>query len=281
MWLLSTVVEKDVVHVPNEEYDNVPRSTPAPINVPTVSQTVPIPDKIDISVLNIYDRNNNGRLDRQELQVIETDYHYKRLTSQQVKCFVEVLGHVPTIAPMPTPSTSPTVSHTLQPYLPTCRTDDSDVWYYMRNKPIPVDYYSQGCQLPTDQPMQEYLANSDWIEAYKAGGWDCSQMAAYMEYALENCGYNTVIRRAECEGESIGHAWILVEFSQGWLAYECTGRYWVFPDAEVAKSYGSGYYNPSMYYAGTQYESIYDIWDADKHCRNSEAGFLQEWGWWT
>ena len=148
---------------------------------------------------------------------------------------------------------------------------------------IPDDYYAQDCELPTDQSMQEYLANSKWIDDYDAGGWDCSQMSAYMEYKLSNCGYNVVIRSANVEDENYGHSWILVEFKEGWLAYECTGRYWIYPNEAVARSYdpyGYVHWNPSMYDAGVQYESIYDVWEDYKWYSNGEEVFLKEYGWW-
>ncbi len=152
------------------------------------------------------------------------------------------------------------------------------------NSPIPGDYYLQDCKLPTDQSMQKYLANSDWVDDYEMGGWDCSQMAAYMEFMLENCGYNVVIRVADVEGEDYGHAWILVEFKEGMLAYECTSRHWVYPSESVARSYEPHsyvYWCPSMYDAGVRYESIYDIWNDYKQYSNGEKGFLNEFGWWT
>lgn len=149
--------------------------------------------------------------------------------------------------------------------------------------PIPDDYYSQDCELPTDQSMQEYLSNSHWVEDYEENSWDCSQMAAYMEFMLENCGYNVVIREADVAGEQYGHAWILVEFKEGWLAYECTERYWVYPNEAVARSYdpyGHVYWNPSMYDAGVQYDTIYDVWEYCRWYSNGEEAFLQEYGWW-
>jgi hypothetical protein len=149
--------------------------------------------------------------------------------------------------------------------------------------PIPDDYYSQSCELPTDQSMQEYLSNSHWVEDYEENSWDCSQMAAYMEFMLENCGYNVVIREADVAGEQYGHAWILVEFKEGWLAYECTERYWVYPNEAVARSYdpyGYVYWNPSMYDAGVQYDTIYDVWEYCRWYSNGEEAFLQEYGWW-
>jgi len=152
--------------------------------------------------------------------------------------------------------------------------------------PIPDEYYSQGCMLPTDVPMQEYLADSRWTDdyQYEANAWDCSQMAAYMEWMLENCGYHVVIRLADVEGEENGHAWILVEFEQGMLAYECTGRYWVYPSEDIGRSYNpdsSFSYNPSMYDAGIEYESIYDVWEDFKGYSNGEEAFMEEFGWWN
>ena len=150
--------------------------------------------------------------------------------------------------------------------------------------PIPDDYYSQDCELPTDQSMHEYLSNSHWIEDYEENSWDCSQMAAYMEFMLENCGYHVVIRVADVEDEQYGHAWILIEFQQGWFAYECTDRYWVYPNEAVARSYdpyGYVHWNPSMYDAGIQYESIYDVWEDHKWYSNGEEAFSQEYGWWV
>lgn len=149
--------------------------------------------------------------------------------------------------------------------------------------PIPSEYYSQNCELPTDQSMQEYLANSNWVDNYELGGWDCSQMSAYMEFMLENCGYNTIIVEAETDYSESGHAWILVEFQQGRLAYECTGRYWVYPNEAVARSYepyNAVHWNPSFYTAGVQYEGIYDVWSDYKQYSNGEDVFLEEYGWW-
>ena len=183
--------------------------------------------------------------------------------------------------------TYPDTTYRIHPKPTPTKTSQYDPPYYVipsNTVPIPDNYYSQPCELPTDQSMQEYLANSDWLDDYDVGGWDCSQMAVYMEFMLENCGYHTVIREADMEGEQYGHAWILVEFKQGWLAYECTGRYWVYPDEATAKSYdpyGTVHWNPSKYDAGVQYESIYDIWDGYKWYGNGEAAFLKECGWWA
>ena len=149
--------------------------------------------------------------------------------------------------------------------------------------PIPDDYYNSDFVLPEDMTVKEFLNSAEWTQDYEADSWDCSQMSAFMEFALENLGYHTVIRTARKADGDRGHAWILVEFKEGWLAYECTGRYWVYPSEDVARSYdpyGYVHWNPSMYDAGVQYESIYDVWEYYQQYSNGEEEFEQEWAWW-
>ena len=182
------------------------------------------------------------------------------------------------------PSPVPTVISTPLPAPQKTNLYDLPNFIIPKNVPIPSDYYSQDCKLPTDQSMQEYLANSHWVDDYELDAWDCSQMAAYMEFMLENCGYNVVIRRADVEDAEYGHVWILVDFQEGMLAYECTGRYWVYPSEAVARSYdpyGYVYWNPGFYTAGVRYESIYDVWEDYKWYSNGEEVFLKEYGWWV
>lgn len=150
-----------------------PVNEPDTIEIPTVAWT-PTPDahdKTDITRLSRYDRDGDGSLNKQELQVIETDYHHKRLTDSEIACFVKVVGYVPVLNPSPVAIATPTIydlgnTRKIPSYIPPSNT-----------RPIPDDYYSQSCQLPTNVSMQEYLANSEWIYDYEAGSWDCSQMS--------------------------------------------------------------------------------------------------------
>ena len=64
------------------------------------------------------------------------------------------------------------------------------------------------------------------------------------------------------------HAWILVEFSNGWLAYETTTCHWVT------------YEDDPSYYTGTQYDSIHDIWNDYQQYSNGEEVFEDDWAWW-
>lgn len=159
-----------------------------------------------------------------------------------------------------------------------------NVWEYtLHDSPIPNEYYMQDCWGLDGENVYEYLDNIEWTTEYERNAFDCSQMAAYLEWRLTNCGYNVVIRGADVEGEDYGHAWILMEFSEGWLAYECTGLYWVYPDKATAESYVRDdvyYYESSYYTAGVSYESIYDIWNYYKQFNNGREAFIQEYGFW-
>ena len=248
--------------------------TPDPIDVPIPDLTPTIVPVIVstplytpvtttyIDPLIRYDIDNDDTLDEFELKVIETDYHYKRLTKTESDCFISILGYTPVINPMPVinpPVTSPN-SIPIR-VLPTISTQIS----------IPSDYYNQGTILPTNVGIYEYLEYFDWSlmpneYGYKQGAFDCSQMSAMLECILENSGYNTMIY------SNNNHAWIMVEFKEGWLASECTGCYWVYPNEDVAWSYnpnGGFVYDPDYYTPDYVFESIYDV-----------GNFMNDFAWW-
>jgi hypothetical protein len=64
--------------------------------------------------------------------------------------------------------------------------------------------------------LEEYLDRWQWTEgAYVAGEFDCSEMSAYLEWKLENEGYNTLIVTGDSPFDPGKHAWLLVETSVG------------------------------------------------------------------
>ena len=123
-------------------------------------------------------------------------------------------------------------------------------------------YYECGCQLPADMTMEEYLT-SEWETPYKEDGWDCSQMSAYTEWFVENCGYDAVIV------VSTGHGWVSIDIDRDgtFYQYEATGCFWITAE-DIAES-------KEMYTIKREYEDIYEIQEV-----YSEAQFVEEWGWW-
>ena len=72
--------------------------------------------------------------------------------------------------------------------------------------------------------LEEYLNRWQWTEgSYVAGQFDCSEMSAYLEWKLENEGYNTVIVTGDSPFGLAKHAWLLVQTSaDGYMPVEAT-----------------------------------------------------------
>jgi len=72
--------------------------------------------------------------------------------------------------------------------------------------------------------LEEYLNRWEWTEeAYVADEFDCSEMSAYLEWKLENEGYNTVIVTGDSPSGGDKHAWLLVQTStEGYMPVEPT-----------------------------------------------------------
>jgi len=144
--------------------------------------------------------------------------------------------------------------------------------------PIPDDYYNRRCEIPAEQNVIEWLL-ADWNEnnQYQAKQWDCSNMAIYTEYILENCGYDAVI-----QGDN-NHAWLLIWLPAGVttrneyyeLQYTTTNGYYLF---EVTGCYfpsNSEYYKYNALY---QWDDIYEVWDWCIIYYDEET-FYREYGW--
>ena len=139
--------------------------------------------------------------------------------------------------------------------------------------PIPDNYYNQSNTLPDGVTVSEFLNNGKWIDKYEKGGWDCSQMSAYTEFVLENNGVHCIIVKSD----KMEHAWVMVETEDGLIAYETTGRFYMYKDKMTALRHGSNDYNASFYTEGVRYESIYDVWEDNKEYRD---WFISEFKWW-
>ena len=72
--------------------------------------------------------------------------------------------------------------------------------------------------------LEEYLNRWQWTEGtYVSGEFDCSEMSAYLEWKLENEGYNTLIVSGDSPFGPGRHAWLLVQTSvEGYMPLEAT-----------------------------------------------------------
>ena len=124
---------------------------------------------------------------------------------------------------------------------------------------IAEGYYDAPCQKLEGVDVVTWLAELEWVGPVdlSGGGWDCSAMAARIEYLAENCGVDAEIVCRRSSGLELGHCWVVVDG----LAYEATGNYWI--NLETADV---GYYSSDLVFD--------DIYEALEH------DGLDEWGWW-
>lgn len=125
---------------------------------------------------------------------------------------------------------------------------------------IPDDYYNQTSS-PSNASIMNELRNWKWNREYEINVFDCSDMSAYLEYYLENRGFNTTI----CTGDH--HAWILINIDDTEIAYETTGCYFVYNDPE--------YYSPDK-----KYNTIYDLHEYYLGFYYGQESFDEEYAWW-
>jgi len=63
--------------------------------------------------------------------------------------------------------------------------------------------------------LEDELYGLEWLHPYQEGVFDCSEMTAYLEWHLENEGWNAIIVAGDTPFDSGRHAWLLVETSEG------------------------------------------------------------------
>lgn len=126
--------------------------------------------------------------------------------------------------------------------------------------PVPQWYYVSPCQQPAGIGLHDWLGSLPWYGELEVGGWDCSQLSAYVEWMAENCGYNAVFTCRKGTNESRGHCWLTIEGKP----YETIGLYWVNLDAADKGRYTA------------------DIWFQDIHEAFEYSGLAgpKTWGWW-
>jgi hypothetical protein len=153
----------------------------------------------------------------------------------------------------------------------------SDTPAYLKSIPEPY-YVKPERSVPSTYPgvKQVLMARDHWGN-YEMDEFDCSEMAAYIEWKLENNGIDAKICRADnFLSSGIGHAWVAVDLP---LSRRC------FIEATAMKgTYGIPKYaiirgndrDIDAYMNYSNYDAIFeDVYEASKY-----YGSTQEWDWW-
>jgi len=149
---------------------------------------------------------------------------------------------------------------------------------------VPHDYYSDSAPLYANTYSNlRYFLKSEFVlpRDYEAGVFDCSESSAYLEWALENAGFDAyiVVGPDPPNPDRGNHAWVIAYTEDYKVAIEATALvggtsyYDQFssraPGIIVSSDpFSENYYNGYDY----SYDDIYEC------IRNSKS--VEEWNWW-
>lgn len=157
---------------------------------------------------------------------------------------------------------------------------------------IPKDYYTRGKlrnRPNTYSNLKKFLKSRVGLSEYNTGEYDCSEMAAFLEYRLEDAGFNAYIAEGPAPSDKTKrHAWVFVrtwrygEFQ--WIPIEPTDSrfYNIDEGVTVGKIFSRLFEVPGIvtssnspyYYHYFKYDKIYNsIHDVPK-------SKLNEYDWW-
>ena len=137
--------------------------------------------------------------------------------------------------------------------------------------------------------LEDFLAHGFKLPTgYKMGEWDCSESSAYLEWALEDAGFDAsmVVGQAPWDPRVGYHAWIIVYTEE----YSGTHMQAIEPTALTggltpALQYLLFNRAPGIIYRGDKYEDGY-YQGYDKRYKNiywaiEDYGSIEEWDWWS
>lgn len=112
-------------------------------------------------------------------------------------CFIKLLGNDPAPTTITDTGSDPNVNG----------------YNYHENSKIPKDYYIKPKKpIAQTYPRLKQAIMGGVIKPYELDVYDCSEMSAYMEWKLENLGFNATVCSADNFRDSgVGHAWIKVD----------------------------------------------------------------------
>ena len=110
--------------------------------------------------------------------------------------------------------------------------------------------------------LDDELYGWEWYIPYEEGVFDCSEMSAYLEWYLENEGWNTIIVVGDSPFGPGFHAWLLVETSEGkYMPVESTTAEIVWWDDPYFDNYWIYDYTfETIQDALDYYETEFDWW---------------------
>lgn len=105
--------------------------------------------------------------------------------------------------------------------------------------------------------VESVLYSWKHIRDYKKGVYDCSEMAAHLEWYLESKGIKAQIVEGKPDWVKTNHAWVFAYYKKGRLAIEATTGRFVYYNSLFGINEDKSYYEDDN--IDEIYNSIYDI----------------------
>lgn len=153
---------------------------------------------------------------------------------------------------------------------------------------VPHDYYSATGFVHHSNTYAElcHFLSSEFVlpRGYKANVFDCSESSAYLEWALENAGFDAQIAVGPppWDQSSGYHAWVIAytkEYSVAIEATALTGGY-KFLDLFLFRTPGVVYSNDPLIPGWQNYYNGYDHLFRNTFEAIRYYGSTEEWNWW-
>lgn len=137
---------------------------------------------------------------------------------------------------------------------------------------IPIDYYDSPPIIPSDMSLERWLSLITWTKKYEANKFDCSQMSAFLEWALDNAGYSTRFF------VGYGHCWLSIKVDDEWVSYESTRLVWIPETDEYIAHYRPQRVFSNLHVVKAWYQRA--VWAGAYTKSGAKTIFLREFGWW-
>ena len=133
---------------------------------------------------------------------------------------------------------------------------------------IPDPYYISKSRFQNTPDEVKRLLGKGFITPYQGSSFDCSEMAAYIEWKLECHNVTAYIATRDDWQDGYGHAWVIVPLRGGkYLAIEPT-----ISAIEGSRGAEMITYEPKYFTYDQLFEDIYGA---------SESFGVEEWDWWN
>jgi len=147
-----------------------------------------------------------------------------------------------------------------------------------------LDYYDNASELhaqSTLERLEEILSAFRQRFTYERGIYDCSNMSVYLEWTLENLGFDARIMSgaAPPQPDAGSHAWVVVHTIDGYtVPIEATSSAFAPKWVPGMVSSGSPYYE--AYLSGVDGDDGACEWDSIYEYASSRTHTEWKWWWW-